>query len=156
VGQKHKAHQNKFMLIGNYTHILDNKNRVSVPAKWRMDLGENVVITSGLDGSLFLFSNDEWQKNAEKLSSFGYLDKDSRAFARYIMTNAFEMEVDSHGRVLIPESLVKSANLSAKIVLAGAFNRVEIWNTDKYSEVMQSLNANAESLASNISKNVVE
>jgi MraZ protein len=127
-----------------------------VPAKWRIDLGESVVITSGLDGSLFLFSNDEWQKNAEKLSSFGYLDKDSRAFARYIMTNAFEMEVDSHGRVLIPESLVKSANLSAKIVLAGAFNRVEIWNTDKYSEVMQSLNANAESLASNISKNVVE
>jgi MraZ protein len=156
VGQKHKAHQNKFMLIGNYTHILDNKNRVSVPAKWRMDLGENVVITSGLDGSLFLFSNDEWQKNAEKLSSFGYLDKDSRAFARYMITNAFEAEVDSHGRVLIPESLVKSANLSAKIVLAGAFNRVEIWNTEKYSEVMQSLNANAESLASNISKNVVE
>jgi MraZ protein len=135
---------------------LDTKNRVSVPAKWRIDLGESVVITSGLDGSLFLFSNDEWQKNAEKLNSFGYLDKDSRAFARYIMTNAFEVEVDSHGRVLIPESLVKSANLLAKIVLAGAFNRVEIWNTEKYSEVMQSLNVNAESLASNISKNVVE
>ncbi len=144
------------MLIGNYTHILDSKNRVSVPAKWRMDLKENMIITSGLDGSLFLFSNDEWLKNAEKLSSFGYLDKDSRQFARYMMTNAFEVEVDSHGRILIPESLVLAANLTSKIVLAGAFNRVEIWNTEKYAETMQSLNTSAEGLASNISKNVVE
>jgi len=144
------------MLIGNYTHILDSKKRVSLPAKWRTDMGENMVITAGLDGSLFLFSNGEWLKNADKLSSFGYLDQNSRQFSRYMLANAFEVEIDSHGRILIPDSLAKFAELGEKIVLAGNYTKVEIWNTEKYEKSMSSINIQAEDLASKISKNIVE
>lgn len=144
------------MLIGNYTHTLDPKKRLSIPAKWRTSLGEKVIVTSGLDQSLFVFSEIEWTKIAEKLVSLGFLDADSRQFARYMLANAFELAIDSHGRVLMPENLVKIANLTDEVVLAGVYNRIEVWDKAKYDTLMSSTSKSADEMALRIAKLGIE
>lgn len=144
------------MLIGNYTHTLDPKKRLSIPAKWRSSLGEKVVMTSGLDQSLFVFSEIEWKKIAEKLVSLGFLDADSRQFARYMLANAFELSIDSHGRVLVPETLAKTANLKDEVVLAGVYSRIEVWDKDKYDNLMSNTSKSADEMALRIAKLGIE
>lgn len=144
------------MLIGNYTHTLDPKKRLSIPAKWRSSLGEKVVMTSGLDQSLFVFSETEWKKIAEKLVSLGFLDADSRQFARYMLANAFELSIDSHGRVLVPETLAKTANLKDEVVLAGVYSRIEVWDKDKYDNLMSNTSKSADEMALRIAKLGIE
>ena len=116
------------MLIGTYTHDLDPKKRLTLPSKWRNDLGKKVVVTNGLDNSLFIFSVNEWGKVAEKLSTSGFGNKDTRDFNRFMLGNAFETDVDKSGRIVIPDTLKTFAKLSNKIVLAGMHSRVEVWN----------------------------
>jgi MraZ protein len=144
------------MLIGNYIHTLDPKKRLSIPAKWRSSLGEKVVMTSGLDQSLFVFSEIEWKKIAEKLVSLGFMDADSRQFARYMLANAFELSIDSHGRVLVPETLAKTANLKDEVVLAGVYSRIEVWDKDKYDILMSSTSKSADEMALRIAKLGIE
>lgn len=144
------------MLIGSYTHTLDPKKRLSIPAKWRSSLGEKIVITSGLDQSLFVFGDDEWKKIAEKLVSLGFLDADSRQFARYMLANAFEVSIDSHGRVLIPESLAKFASLNDEVILAGLYSRIEIWDKSTYDKLMSNTSKNADDMALRIAKLGIE
>ena len=86
------------MLIGTYTHELDPKKRLTLPSKWRTDLGKKVVVTNGLDSSLFIFSVKEWEVVAQKLSQSGFGNKDTRDFNRFILGNAFETDVDAAGR----------------------------------------------------------
>ena len=107
------------MLIGQYNHNLDIKNRISIPAKWRLIFGEKVIITTGLDKSLFIFSETEWHKIALSISEKGFLDIDNRNFSRLLLSNAFDLNIDSHGRVLLPEHLIKYANLKSEVILAG-------------------------------------
>ena len=116
--------QNIAMLIGQYTHDLDPKKRLTLPAKWRNDLGKKVVVTNGLDSSLFIFPVDEWEEVATKLSQSGFGNKDTRDFNRFILGNAFETDVDAAGRIVIPETLKKFAKLGDKVVLAGMHSRV--------------------------------
>ena len=89
------------MLIGQYKHDLDPKKRLTLPSKWRSDLGKKVVVTNGLDSSLFVFPVKEWEKVAEKLSQSGFGNKDTRDFNRFILGNAFETDVDAAGRIVI-------------------------------------------------------
>ena len=91
------------MLIGQYTHELDPKKRLTLPAKWRKELGDKVVVTNGLDNSLFLFSTKEWEKIAEKLASLSLGNSESRNFNRFFLSNAFEVDIDTQGRILLPE-----------------------------------------------------
>src|SRR5205085_1990040 len=106
------------MLIGQFTHDIDPKKRLTLPAKWRGDLGKKVVVTTGLDTSLFVYPLKEWEKIAEKLSEMSFGNADSRHFNRFLLTNAFETDVDAQGRILIPDVLKDFAHLDGKIVLA--------------------------------------
>jgi MraZ protein len=140
------------MLIGQFEHNLDVKKRLSIPAKWRSIFGEKVIVTSGLDKSLFIFSELEWSKIASSISEKGFMDMDTRNFSRLILSNAFDLSIDSHGRVLLPEYLINYAGLKTDIVLAGNYNRAEIWDKEEFSKLMESVNKNADDIASRMSK----
>lgn len=139
------------MLIGQYTHELDSKKRFTVPAKWRKDLGTSIVITSGLDASLFVFSKDEWNKIAEKLSSLSLGTAESRNFNRFFLANAFELDIDSQGRIVIPDTLRAYASLGETLVLAGMYTRFEIWNEEKWNACIESSTASANAVAESLS-----
>jgi len=135
------------MLIGEYTHIIDEKNRLSLPAKFRQQLGKKIVVTPGLDQCLWVFTGKEWEKIREKLSQSSLLQKDSRSFNRFMFAGASEVEVDSIGRVLIPDFLRERANLKSKVVIIGVSSRVEIWNEKTWSEEKKTVERQADALA---------
>ncbi|MBU0612248.1 division/cell wall cluster transcriptional repressor MraZ [Patescibacteria group bacterium] len=124
------------MLIGEYIHTIDEKNRISLPVKFRQEMGKKVVMTRGLDKCLFIFTIKEWNKISADLSALPWLKADARAFNRRIFGGATEIEVDTVGRMLIPEFLKSEANLAgaSKAVLVGVDNRVELWNEKIWSE----------------------
>ncbi len=139
------------MLIGQYTHELDPKKRLTLPAKWRKELGGKVVVTNGLDNSLFLFSTQEWEKIAEKLASLSLGNSESRNFNRFFLSNAFEVDIDTQGRILLPETLTQYAKLRGKLVLAGMYKRIEIWNEEAWTECMKTSTKNANEVAEALS-----
>ncbi len=126
------------MLIGEYIHTIDEKNRVSVPSKFRKELGKKVIITPGLDSCLFVFTLKEWAKVKEKLSNSGselsFLRADQRSFNRYMFGRAAEVDLDSIGRILVPEFLKERIGLKDKAAIVGVEDRVEIWNEKAWSE----------------------
>jgi len=140
------------MLIGQYTHDLDPKKRLTLPSKWRSDLGKKVVVTNGLDTSLFIFPIKEWQIVAERLSQSGFGNKDTRDFNRFILGNAFETDVDAAGRIVIPDTLKAFAKLSGKVVLAGMHSRVEIWDEESWKHITAKVNGEADALAGKLSE----
>jgi MraZ protein len=135
------------MLIGEYIHTIDNKNRVSLPAKFRKEMGKSLVVTPGLDNCLFIFTKKEWVKISEKLSEFSMLTADNRSFNRFMFGGATEVDVDNIGRFLLPDFLKTRAGLSEKVALVGVQNRVEIWNDAKWSEYKKLVEKQADSLA---------
>ena len=120
------------MLIGEYEHTLDAKGRVSMPAKLRRDMGEAFIVTKGLDGCLFAFSQDEWMNFETKLKSLPLSDKNARNFVRFFLAGATECELDKQGRFLIPANLRKEANLDKEAVIIGVGTRLEIWNKETW------------------------
>jgi MraZ protein len=135
------------MLIGEYTHTLDAKKRLSLPAKFRKELGKKVVITHGLDSSLFVYPLKTWESVCARLSELSMGQSDTRGFSRFILAGAVEVEVDSIGRILIPDFLKEFANLRSRVVLTGVFNRVEIWNDKVWAEYKKRMEKQADVLA---------
>jgi MraZ protein len=135
------------MLIGEYTHTIDDKNRLSLPVKFRQEMGKKVVVTPGLDKCLFLFTISEWKKISEKLSNSSMLQADNRSFNRFMFGGAVEAEVDSIGRILVPDFLRERANLKGKVVVIGVQSRVEIWNEKSWIEYKQVVEKQADTLA---------
>ncbi len=140
------------MLIGQYTHELDSKKRLTLPAKWRKSLGEKIVVTTGLDTSLFLFSVSEWEKMAEKLSSVGLGNSESRNFNRFFLSNAFEVDIDTQGRIVVPDTLKTYAKLSGKLVLAGMYKHIEIWDEDAWNACLKESTTSANAVAEELNK----
>ena len=138
------------MFIGEYHHNLDEKGRLAIPVKFRDDLAKGVIVTRGLDNCLFLYTTTEWAKLAEKLTSLPISKANTRAFARLMLAGAMDCQLDRNGRVILPDYLRRYANISKKVVIAGLFNRLEIWDEsawDKYSsETEKSGNDIAEAL----------
>lgn len=116
------------MFIGEYQHSLDDKGRLAVPAKFRALLKSGAVVTKGLDNCLFLYPKKEWQKIAAKLASLPISQSNSRAFSRHMLAGAMEVDFDVQGRIVLPEYLRSFANLSKKAIIAGLFDRLEIWD----------------------------
>src|SRR5688572_1451942 len=114
------------MFIGQYAHTIDDKKRISLPVKFRKEIGKKIVLTHGLDRCLFAYGVKEWEKISEKLGNLGMLDANSRGFNRFILAGAQEIDVDSNGRILIPEHLKEFAGVNDTVVFAGVFNRIEI------------------------------
>lgn len=122
------------MFIGEYRHTLDEKGRLAVPIKFRISLSDGAVVTRGLDRSLFLYSKKEWEVLAAKLSALPLSQADTRAFARLMLAGAMEVEVDKSGRVNIPEYLRIYAGLKKNVVVAGLYNRLEIWDEEEWKK----------------------
>lgn len=120
------------MFIGEYTISMDAKGRIAVPAKFRSLLNAEAVVTRGLDKSLFLYPKNEWEKIAGKLAALPLSKANSRAFARLMLAGAFDAELDKQGRMMIPEYLRKFASLTKKVIVAGLYNRIEIWNEEAW------------------------
>lgn len=135
------------MLIGEYTHTIDDKNRLSLPAKFRAEMGKKVVVTPGLDGCLFVFTLKQWEKISGKLGESSLLQGDTRSFNRYMLGGASEAEVDSIGRVLIPDFLRERANLKEKVAVVGVQSRVELWNEKQWKEYKSTVEKQADALA---------
>lgn len=139
------------MLIGEYIHTIDDKNRISLPAKFRKEMGKKVIITPGLDQCLFIFTMAEWQKVTKRLSDsdsdLSFLSADKRSFNRNMFGQASDAEVDSIGRILIPDFLKDRIKLSGKAALVGVQDRVEVWNDKVWSQYKKNAEGEAEKLA---------
>lgn len=135
------------MLIGEYVHTIDDKNRLSLPARFRAEMGKKVVVTPGLDGCLFVFTLEQWENISGKLGESSMLQGDTRSFNRYMFGGASEAEIDSIGRVLIPDFLREQANLKEKVAVIGVQTRVEIWNEKDWKEYKKGVEKHADSLA---------
>ena len=135
------------MFIGEYKHTIDDKGRLAIPTKFREDLAKGAVVTRGLDTSLFLFPKEEWDKLAEKLASLPLGQSNSRAFARLMLAGAMDVKLDKQGRVVLPEYLRSYAKLGKSTVIAGLFNRLEIWDEDKWQAYKTQVENDAESVA---------
>lgn len=135
------------MLIGEYTHTIDEKNRVALPAKFRSEMGKKIVITPGLDSCLFIFTLKEWQKIEEKLNQSSLLQADNRSFNRFMFGGATETEVDSNGRILLPDFLKDRISLKNKVVIIGVSNRLEVWNEKVWMEYKKVVEKQADGLA---------
>jgi len=136
------------MLIGEYTHNIDAKKRLSLPSKWRKELGKKLVVTRGLDNCLFVYPLKEWEKITEKIGQLPLGQADTRGFNRFFLSGAVEVEVDSVGRILVPDFLKEFAKLAhGKVVLAGIHDRIEIWGEKRWSEYKRRIEEQADALA---------
>lgn len=135
------------MLIGEYIHTLDSKKRLSLPAKFRKEIGKKVVVTRGLDACLFMYPEKAWEKISAKLAELPMGQSDTRALSRFMLSGAVEGEVDAAGRILIPDFLKEFANLRGKVVLAGVNERVEIWNEKHWDEYKRRIEKQADQVA---------
>lgn len=122
------------MFMGEYNHTIDAKNRLIIPSKFREALGDEFVVTKGLDGCLFVYDNREWAAFEEKLKSLPLTNKDARAFVRFFLAGAAGVEVDKQGRILLPSVLKDFAQISKDVVLIGVASRIEIWSREKWEE----------------------
>ncbi len=138
------------MLIGEYTHSLDPKKRLSLPAKFRKELGKTVIVTRGLDHCLFIFSAVAWKKLAGKFSELSIGSTDTRGFNRFMLSGAVEAEIDSAGRILIPDFLKEFAQLKTQVVLAGVNDRVEIWDQKRWETYKERIESQADEMASKL------
>src|SRR3989344_6515 len=122
------------MLLGEYQHNLDSKGRVAIPAKFKDKLGGGAIITRGLDNCLFVFAGKEWENLAGKLVALPLAQSNSRAFSRLMLAGAMDATLDSQGRILIPDYLRQYAGLKKQIVITGLYNRVEIWDAERWQK----------------------
>ena len=139
------------MLIGEYIHTIDDKNRISLPAKFRKEMVKKIIITPGLDNCLFIFTLKEWEKVSAKLadsaSDLSFLKADQRSFNRNMFGQAADVEVDSIGRILIPDFLKEKVKLVGKAALVGVQDRVEVWNEVVWAKYKEMAAAEAGELA---------
>ena len=122
------------MFMGEYNHVIDAKGRLIIPARFRELLGEEFIMTRGLDGCLSVYPMDEWETFEKKLRSLPFKNKNARTFTRFFVAGATNCELDRQGRVLVPQPLREFAGLEKEVVLTGNLNRIEIWSKEKWSE----------------------
>lgn len=138
------------MLIGEYEHSLDAKGRLIMPSKLREDMGEKFIITKGLDGCLFGFSQNEWANFEEKLKTLPLTNKNARDFVRFFLSGATECEIDKQGRFLIAGNLREYASMDKEVIIIGVGTRIEIWNRDKWKAYNSDENISADTIAENM------
>jgi MraZ protein len=140
------------MFIGEYQHSIDPKKRLALPSKFRNELGKKVVITRGLDGSLFVYPIKVWEELATKLGTLPVGEAGTRSFIRVMLAGATDVEVDSQGRILVPEYLKKDGGLKKDVTVVGLFNRLEIWDTNRWNRYKLSAEKNTSKTAEELGK----
>lgn len=135
------------MLLGEFIHTIDTKKRLAIPAKFRKEVGKNIVITRGLDNCLFIFTKSEWKKLADKIGALPLGQSDARGFARLMLAGAMELSIDSLGRILVPDYLKKYASLKKQVIVTGVYNRIEVWDERNWKIYKQKSEKNADQIA---------
>ena len=138
------------MFIGEYEHSVDAKGRVIMPVKLREDIGEKFIVTKGLDGCLFAYSETEWNNFEEKLKTLPLTNKNARDFVRFFLSGAVECEIDKQGRFLIPNNLRQYAVLEKEVIIIGVGTRIEIWNKEQWKKYSSDENISADEIAENM------
>ncbi len=138
------------MLMGEFHHNIDEKNRLVIPSKFRCELGEKFIVTRGLDHCLFVYSMNEWQKLVEKLKTLPFTQMNARKFSRFFLSGAIDAEFDRSGRISITSPLIEYAGITKECVIIGVSDRLEIWaketwenflddNEDAFSDIAENL-----------------
>lgn len=140
------------MLIGEYHHNIDDKGRLTIPSKFREEIGEKFIVTRGLDNCLFVYSLVEWEKIVSKLKTLPFTKKDARTFTRFFLSGATLCEFDKQGRINLANSLISYAKIQKECAIIGVNDRLEIWALDKFNDLMEE---NTDSL-SDIAENLFE
>ncbi len=135
------------MFIGEYTYKIDEKKRMAVPSKFREELKKKAVITRGLDRCLFLYPKKEWIELAKKISNLPLAQSDARGFARIMLAGAMEVSFDSLGRILVPDYLKEYASLKKDVIIAGVYNRIEVWDKKSWSDYKEKTEKEVGSIA---------
>ena len=138
------------MFMGEYNHTIDPKGRLIIPAKFREALGDEFVVTKGLDGCLFVYANTEWNNFEEKLRTLPLTNKNARQFTRFFLAGAAACEVDKQGRILIPQVLREFAKLEKDVVLVGVASRIEIWSKEVWEESISTYDTDMDEVAENM------
>lgn len=138
------------MLMGEYHHNLDDKSRLIIPSKFRLDLGEKFIITRGLEKCLFVYSLNEWENIVSKLKSLPFTKKDARNFVRFFLSGAAECEFDKQGRINITSPLVQYADIKKECVIIGVNERLEIWSKDNFESFVEENEEKASEIAENL------
>lgn len=125
--------------MGEYNHTVDAKGRLIIPATYREKLGERFVVTKGIDDCLVVYAMEQWEELLEKLSQISMTRQNNRNFNRFMLGKAGEVELDSHGRILLNNAFREYAQIEKEVVLVGAGKYIEIWAKDKYEEMMNGL-----------------
>lgn len=140
------------MFLGEYRHNLDYKGRVAVPKKFRSELSQGAILTKGLDGCLFLYPMNSWNKLTERIQELSVTQADTRAFGRYLFGGATEVEFDQLGRIKIPEYLLRYANIQRNAVLVGLLERIEIWSPNLWGKQVKKLETKGEEISEKLSR----
>ncbi|MFH0854177.1 MAG: division/cell wall cluster transcriptional repressor MraZ [bacterium] len=135
------------MFIGEYSHNIDEKGRLAVPVKFRGALKMGAVVTRGIDNCLFLYTEEEWKKLAEKLANLPISQSNTRAFSRLMLAGAMDVSLDKQGRVILPDYLRKYAGMNKKVVIAGLYNRLEIWDESVWEKYKSGTEKASEKIA---------
>lgn len=138
------------MFIGEYYHNIDEKGRLAVPVKFRAELAEGAVVTKGLDNCLFLYPKKIWIEMAEKLAELPITDANARAFSRLMLAGAMDVDIDKQGRIILPGYLRKFSQINKSVVVAGLFNRLEIWQEDAWKIYQKDSEASSNDIASKL------
>lgn len=138
------------MFMGEFHHNLDDKGRIVMPSKFRLELGESFVLTRGLDECLFIYSKSEWNNLVSKLKNLSFTKKDARAFMRFFLSGAIECSLDKQGRVTIPSSLVNYASLKKECIIIGVNDRLEVWDNESFNRYFESKQDDISNLAENL------
>ena len=138
------------MLIGQYEHTIDNKKRLALPAKFRGELGDKVIITRGIENCLVVYTEKEWQIMSGKLSSLPISQIEARSFARIILAGAMEVCLDKLGRILIPDYLKDYAGLKKNVVICGLSTRLEVWDETKWETYKKKAEKDVDELVSKL------
>jgi MraZ protein len=136
------------MLLGEFEHTLDDKNRLTLPARFRSAFTEGIVVTRGMDGCLFAYTRDDWDRLVQnRLASLDPLSKEGRRMQRFFYAGAAETELDKQGRVGLPAPLLQHANLDRDVVVAGVHDHLEIWDRDAWRRELAEVEGSAEHVA---------
>ena len=142
------------MLMGEYHHNIDDKGRLVIPTKYRMELGESFVLARGLEKCLYAYSMNEWNKLVEKLNTLPFTKKDARAFVRTFFSGATVCEFDKSGRINVTSPLVSYAGLSSRCVIIGVNDRLEIWDEESFNSYIDKTSESMEDIAENLFENI--
>lgn len=138
------------MLMGEFHHTIDEKGRIIIPSKFREELGNNFIITRGLEECLFIYSMENWNKITSKLNSLPFTKRDARSFTRFFLSGATAAEFDKQGRINITSPLISYAELKKECVIIGVGDRLEIWSSEKWNNFYEENKENLSNIAENI------